>query len=112
MPLRIAAISSRAIRLLRPRSSKAMIKGAAKNTTAARKARPARRRSHRLLRISLCFSLARIISKGKCTRMMDDLRQLLRDVVLAPRGASSEQIAHVESQMDCKLPEDVKALLR
>jgi hypothetical protein len=44
--------------------------------------------------------------------MMDDLRQLLRDVVLAPRGASSERIARAESEMDCKLPEDVKALLR
>jgi hypothetical protein len=44
--------------------------------------------------------------------MGDDLRQLLRDVVLAPGGATDEQIAHAESEMDCKLPGDVKALLR
>jgi hypothetical protein len=33
-------------------------------------------------------------------------------VRLAPKGASEQQIARAESEMDCKLPEDVKALLR
>jgi hypothetical protein len=44
--------------------------------------------------------------------MADDWRQLLRDVTLAPRGATEDRIARAESEMDCKLPEDVKSLLR
>ena len=44
--------------------------------------------------------------------MADDWRQFLRDVTLAPRGATEQQIERAESEMDCKLPADVKALLR
>jgi hypothetical protein len=44
--------------------------------------------------------------------MTDALRQILASVQLAPQGATPEQIARAESAMDCKLPEDVKALLR
>jgi cell wall assembly regulator SMI1 len=44
--------------------------------------------------------------------MTGDLARLLADVRLAPKGATEQQIARVESEMDCKLPEDVKALLR
>jgi len=44
--------------------------------------------------------------------MADDLNQMLADVRLAPTGAAAEQIARLESEMDCKLPADVKALLR
>jgi len=44
--------------------------------------------------------------------MTEELAKLLSDVRLAPRGASAEQIARAESEMDCKLPADVKALLR
>jgi SMI1/KNR4 family protein SUKH-1 len=44
--------------------------------------------------------------------MTGDLARLLADVRLAPKGATEPQIARVESEMDCKLPEDVKALLR
>ena len=44
--------------------------------------------------------------------MPDDWRQVLRDATLAPRGASEEQFARAESEMDCKLPEDVKGVLR
>jgi hypothetical protein len=44
--------------------------------------------------------------------MTGDLATLLADVRLAPKGATEQQIARAESEMDCKLPEDVKALLR
>jgi SMI1/KNR4 family protein SUKH-1 len=44
--------------------------------------------------------------------MTADLAGLLAAVQLAPRGATDEQIARAESEMDCTLPEDVKALLR
>jgi len=44
--------------------------------------------------------------------MTGDLARLLADVRLAPKGAAEQQIARVESEMDCKLPDDVKALLR
>jgi hypothetical protein len=44
--------------------------------------------------------------------MTEDVARLLADVRLAPNGAAEEQIARAESEMDCKLPEDVKALLR
>jgi SMI1 / KNR4 family (SUKH-1) len=44
--------------------------------------------------------------------MTEELAKLLSDVRLAPHGASAEQIARAESEMDCKLPADVKALLR
>jgi hypothetical protein len=44
--------------------------------------------------------------------MTGDLARLLADVRLAPKGAIEQQIARAESEMDCKLPEDVKALLR
>src|SRR5438067_7264866 len=44
--------------------------------------------------------------------MTGDLTQLLAGVRLVPKGAPDEQIARVESEMDCKLPEDLKALLR
>jgi SMI1/KNR4 family protein SUKH-1 len=37
---------------------------------------------------------------------------VLRDVRLAPEGASEERIEGVEEQMDCKLPRDVKAFLQ
>src|SRR5438067_2879887 len=43
--------------------------------------------------------------------MTGDLTQLLAGVRLVPKGAPDEQIARVESEMDCKLPDDVKALL-
>jgi hypothetical protein len=42
----------------------------------------------------------------------EDLVRLLADVRLAPKGATEEQIVRAESEMDCKLPDDVKALLR
>jgi len=44
--------------------------------------------------------------------MTEDLTRILADVRLAPKGATAEQIARAESEMDCKLPADVKALLR
>jgi hypothetical protein len=44
--------------------------------------------------------------------MTGDLARLLADVRLAPKGAIEQQIARAGSEMDCKLPEDVKALLR
>ena len=44
--------------------------------------------------------------------MTEHLRRFLTDLRLAPKGATEQQIARVESEMDCKLPEDVKALLR
>src|SRR3954462_10366625 len=44
--------------------------------------------------------------------MAIDWNRILRDVTLAPRGANEEQIARAETEMDCKLPDDVKALLR
>jgi len=44
--------------------------------------------------------------------MATDWRQILSGVTLAPRGATEPQIARAESEMDCKLPDDVKALLR
>src|SRR3954471_4173479 len=44
--------------------------------------------------------------------MANDWRHLLRDTTLAPRGATEEQIARAGSEMDCQLPEDVKAVLR
>src|SRR3954469_25021608 len=44
--------------------------------------------------------------------MATDWNRVLRDVTLAPRGANEEQIARAETEMDCRLPEDVKALLR
>src|SRR4051812_41840397 len=50
--------------------------------------------------------------RGNCILMLGDSREILRDVALAPRGATEEQIARVETEMDCKLPDDVKELLR
>src|SRR5256885_2405604 len=44
--------------------------------------------------------------------MANDWRHLLRDTAAAPRGAKEEQIAGAGSEMDCQLPEDVKAVLR
>ena|SRR2546425_4856398 len=44
--------------------------------------------------------------------MTGTLGSLLGDVRLAPEGASEESIARAEEEMDCTLPEDVKALLR
>jgi hypothetical protein len=44
--------------------------------------------------------------------MATDWREVLSGVTLAPRGAAEEQIARAEADMDCKLPDDVKALLR
>jgi len=44
--------------------------------------------------------------------MATDWREVLSGVTLAPRGAAEEQIARAEAEMDCKLPDDVKALLR
>jgi SMI1 / KNR4 family (SUKH-1) len=44
--------------------------------------------------------------------MTENLRSSLADVRLAPAGASDETIARAEADMDCRLPEDVKALLR
>src|SRR2546428_7494788 len=44
--------------------------------------------------------------------MTGTLGSLLGDVRLAPEGASEESIARAEEEMDCKLPQDVKALLR
>jgi len=44
--------------------------------------------------------------------MRDDLKRLLPDLRLAPAGANADQIARAEADMDCKLPEDVKAVLR
>src|SRR3954462_2934938 len=44
--------------------------------------------------------------------MATEWNRILRDVTLAPRGANEEQIARAETEMDCKLPDDVKALLR
>ena len=44
--------------------------------------------------------------------MTSSLRALLADVRLSPEGASEERIAAAEQEMDCKLPADVKELLR
>src|SRR5256885_16863009 len=44
--------------------------------------------------------------------MTEELARLLADVRLVSKGATKEQIARAEAEMDCKLPEDVKALLR
>jgi hypothetical protein len=44
--------------------------------------------------------------------MAGDWRQFLRDMTLAPRGAPEEQIARAGSELDCQLPDDVKAFLR
>jgi hypothetical protein len=44
--------------------------------------------------------------------MTDNLKRLLSDLRLAPAGANADQIARAEADMDCKLPEDVKAVLR
>lgn len=42
----------------------------------------------------------------------ETVAEVLRDVRLAPEGASEERIEEVEEQMDCKLPRDVNAFLR
>src|SRR3954470_18928324 len=44
--------------------------------------------------------------------MATDWNRILRDVTLAPRGAVEDELARAETEMDCKLPEDVKAVLR
>jgi hypothetical protein len=44
--------------------------------------------------------------------MTDSMEKLLTDVRLAPEGAAQERIAQAEQEMECKLPQDVKALLR
>jgi hypothetical protein len=44
--------------------------------------------------------------------MTGNLAALLADVRLTPEGASDERIAAAEEDMDCKLPRDVKELLR
>jgi hypothetical protein len=44
--------------------------------------------------------------------MTDDLKRLLSGVRLVEKGATDEQIARAEAEMDCELPGDVKALLR
>ena len=44
--------------------------------------------------------------------MTETLEKLLSDLLLAPEGASEERLAQAEQEMECKLPQDVKALLR
>ena len=44
--------------------------------------------------------------------MTGSLSALLAEVRLAPEGAAEERIAAAEEEMDCKLPLEVKALLR
>ena len=44
--------------------------------------------------------------------MTANLAALLEGVRLAPEGASEDRIAATEQEMDCKLPGDVKDLLR
>jgi hypothetical protein len=44
--------------------------------------------------------------------MTGSLEALLADVRLADQGASEERIAAAEEELECKLPQDVKALLR
>jgi hypothetical protein len=44
--------------------------------------------------------------------MNEAMAAMLRDVKLAPEGASDERIEQIEEQMDCKLPRDAKAFLR
>ncbi|MFL5367077.1 MAG: SMI1/KNR4 family protein, partial [Myxococcales bacterium] len=44
--------------------------------------------------------------------MATDWREVLSGVTLAPRGAAEDELARAETEMDCKLPDDVKALLR
>src|SRR5437763_13994504 len=44
--------------------------------------------------------------------MTEELARLLADGRLVSEGATKAQIARAEAEMDCKLPEDVKALLR
>jgi len=44
--------------------------------------------------------------------MTGSLSALLAEVRLAPEGAAEERIAAAEEEMDCKIPLDVKALLR
>jgi len=44
--------------------------------------------------------------------MTADLRALLADLRLADEGASEDAVAAAEEELDCKLPQDVKALLR
>jgi hypothetical protein len=44
--------------------------------------------------------------------MSPGLAALLAGVRLAPEGAGEDRIAAVEGEMDCKLPQDVKELLR
>ncbi len=44
--------------------------------------------------------------------MTRSLSALLADVRLVPEGAGEERIAAAEEEMDCKLPGDVKGLLR
>jgi len=44
--------------------------------------------------------------------MTADLRALLADLRLADEGASEDALAAAEEELDCKLPQDVKALLR
>ncbi len=44
--------------------------------------------------------------------MTEAMAKLLADVLLAPEGVTEERIAQAEQEMECKLPQDVKALLR
>jgi len=44
--------------------------------------------------------------------MSPSLGALLADMRLAPQGAGEDRIAAAEEEMDCKLPLDVKELLR
>jgi SMI1 / KNR4 family (SUKH-1) len=44
--------------------------------------------------------------------MTGSLGALLADVRMEPEGAGEDRIAAVEEEMDCKLPLDVKGLLR
>ena len=44
--------------------------------------------------------------------MTGSLEPLLADVRLADQGASEERIAAAEEELECKLPQDVKAFLR
>lgn len=44
--------------------------------------------------------------------MTGNLGALLAEVRLAPEGVEEDRIAGVEQEMECKLPQDVKGLLR
>ena len=44
--------------------------------------------------------------------MTPDLGALLADLRLAVEGASEDALTTAEEELDCKLPQDVKVLLR